>query len=87
MTYFSVSSLYSPILQEKSTICDNTCKGKDKNLCCYLLDISGFPAFLWTKAPTRGPGGQNTVICMKLSTWALKLPTYPSPVDFELGEG
>ena len=31
MTYFSVSSLYSPILQEKSTICDNTCKEKEKN--------------------------------------------------------
>ena len=32
MTYFSVSSLYSPILQEKSTICDNTCKEKEKKL-------------------------------------------------------
>ena len=29
-----------------------------------------FPAFLYTKAPTRGSGGQNTVICMKLSTLA-----------------
>ena len=35
MTYFSVSSLYSPILQEKSTICDNTCKEKEKKSSCY----------------------------------------------------
>ena len=43
MTYFSVSSLYSPILQEKSTICDKTCKETEKKLSCYLTDLSRFP--------------------------------------------
>ena len=33
----------------------------------YLQCLSG----LQTKSPTRGSGGQNTLICMKLSTWAL----------------
>ena len=43
MTYFSVSSLYSPILQEKSTICDKTCKETEKKLSCYLTDLSRIP--------------------------------------------
>ena len=34
VSYFSVSSLYSPTLHEKSTICDKICRGKKMHYKC-----------------------------------------------------
>ena len=76
MTYFSVSSLYSPILQEKSTICDKTCEDKEKKISCYLIDLSRIPVNKgtnWRLGRTKHSDLYETVH-LSLETAHLPLP-------------